>query len=367
MTTHTTDSNGEVEMQIRNALQQEASAYDVPTDLAARTLEAADVRTTLSWRERLAAWFDARKMPRSEGSPSRHTPQWAYAAVLPVVVGLFVVGSVLTDEGGSSQGHSATQTDTAAKSRADVALPTPADGMALPETMEGPYPVPGSVGPVGPAQLVRTVDLEVRVGKGAFERKWSAANNVAARHGGFVTASSSDVQRSGSIGNFTMRVPAAKLEAALADLRRLGTLVRMNRSGYDVSGQLADFDARLRNLRAQEAQLLELLKQAKRVGDVLEIRGRLDGTRQEIEALDGQRAGVKQDVDLSTVQFTLREPSKGSSSNNDESKVERAFEQSGDAFTTTLAGFVLTVGYLGPFALLVLAIWAMLRFRRRGL
>lgn len=412
-TTHTSDSHGEVEMQIRSALQQEASAYDVPGDLAARTLEAVGVRTSLSRRERLAAWLDARKMPSPAGSPPRRTPRWTYAAAVPVVVGLFVVGSVLTDDGRGGQAKSTVTANALLKGGVSGApvpadqgngsagglgsgpqggqgatsspgaatrVPPPEAGLLVPgqpgqgakapepDTVAVPAPIPAPMpggGPVGPARLVRTVDLEVRVRPGEFEQQWSAANNVAERHGGFVTSSSADVQRSGSTGTFVMRVPTDKLEAALTDLRRLGTLVRMNRSGYDVSGQLADSEARLRNLRAQEAQLLELLKQAKSVGDVLEIRGRLDGLRQEIESVDGQRAGVQQDVDLSTIQFTLRDSAKGSTAPQEKSKVERAFTQAGDAFTTTLAGFVLAIGYLGPFAMLILVAWVVLRFRRR--
>lgn len=381
MTTDMTEAEDEVEMQIRNALQHEASAYEVPDDLVARTLEVARERVGLSWREEWAVWFDTRRMARSESRRSRQRPGWIYAAVVPMLAGLFAVGSLVSNQaerfGDESDKSSVSlQRDPTAKALTD-------DGQggdtaekrdsANAKRYESEQLFSGGVPGIAPAataapgttpQLVRTVDLEVSVGKGTFEQKWASANEVAARHGGSVSTSLAELLPAGSNGSLSMRVPASKLEATLADLRRLGTLVRMNRSGTDVSGQLTDFDARLRNLRAQESQLLVLLKQTKRAAEVSDIRGRLDGMRQEIESVDGQRAALQRDVDTSTIQFTLREgPGAGSDS---DSKVERAFDRGGDAFTTTLAGSVIVVGYVGPFALMVLIAW-LLRSRRRAI
>lgn len=384
MTTDMTDQQDEVEMQIRNALQHEASAYEVPDDLMVRTLEAAHDTVGLSRSREWTSWFDVRRMESLGGRRSRRAPRWIYAAVVPMLAGLFAVGNVVSNQAEQLGDKSVTGRNASRGAFNDSALNVDEQGgesaakdVSAGTTFSGGSTerLTGSLEDSAGAladraeagatpQLVRTVDLEVSVGKGMFERKWAAANEVAARHGGFVSTVLSELLPTGSNGSLSIRVPASKLDPTLADLRRLGTLVRMNRSGTDVSGQLTDYEARLRNLRAQESQLLVLLKQTKRAAEVSDIRGRLDGLRQEIESVDGQRAALQRDVDTSTIQFTLRESSR--SRPDPESKVERAFDRGGDAFTTTLAGSVIVAGYVGPFALLVLIAW-LLRSRRRAI
>jgi hypothetical protein len=220
-----------------------------------------------------------------------------------------------------------------------------------------------------PPKIAKTTDLEVRVGKGSFERQWRRAQDVAAKHGGFVTASTTEMlRRRLARGAITIRVPADQLDAATADFRRLGTLVRQSTTGRDVSAQIVDFDARLRSMRAQEAQLLELMRQAKSLSETLEVRTRLDQVRTEIEQVQARRDTTQGQVDFSTLQATIYEPdAEPAGEPVPLGRLGAAWHNALDGVVNIAAGFVVVAGYALPLAAIVLGGWFVARaVRRRG-
>jgi hypothetical protein len=70
---------------------------------------------------------------------------------------------------------------------------------------------------------------------------------------------------------------------------------------------MTDLQARLRNAQAEETQLVDLMKQAGNLSDILDVRNRLNQTRQEIESLQGQINGFQNQVDYSTISATVFE------------------------------------------------------------
>src|SRR5207247_73958 len=87
----------------------------------------------------------------------------------------------------------------------------------------------------------------------------------------------------------TVRVPAASFDNARRDLRALGKVETESIRGEDVTGQLVDFDARIRSLQAQEDALRTLMGRANQVGEILQIQNQLFDVRQQIEQLQAQR------------------------------------------------------------------------------
>jgi hypothetical protein len=72
-------------------------------------------------------------------------------------------------------------------------------------------------------------------------------------------------------------------------------------STYEVTMQLVDLEARLRNLRASETALLELMSRATTVSDVLAVQTQLTSVRSDIESYDAQRASLADQVAMTTV------------------------------------------------------------------
>ena len=103
----------------------------------------------------------------------------------------------------------------------------------------------------------------------------------------------------------TFRVPAASFDAAVLALRAEGTVLSEQISSYEVTMQLVDLEARLRNLRASEAALLELMTQAVTVSDVLSVQAQLTAVRSDIESYDAQRAAIADQVAMTTISVTI--------------------------------------------------------------
>ena len=106
---------------------------------------------------------------------------------------------------------------------------------------------------------------------------------LAERMGGFLVKSITSGQD--AQGAFlAVRVPAERFEEARAEIRKLGVRVESERmEAQDVTRQYVDLDARLRNLRVEEAQYLSIMKRANTVKDTLEVSEKLSNVRGQIE------------------------------------------------------------------------------------
>ncbi len=132
-----------------------------------------------------------------------------------------------------------------------------------------------------------------------------AIGQAAERAGGFV--SDTDLHRDDGIlaGTVTVRVPADQLPDTLGRIEQAGAELRSRElSSQDVTGEVDDVEAQLRNLRALETELVALLAEARAEGGteaVLTVFDRVRGVRDEIERLDGRRATLADLVSLATV------------------------------------------------------------------
>ena len=112
-------------------------------------------------------------------------------------------------------------------------------------------------------------------------------------------------------GSMTLRVPSDSLEEALERLQALATDVHyLNIERQDVTDQYSDLDARLRNLRATETELLALLTEVRerpnaKVEDILAVHRNLTQIREEIETLQGRKNLLDNQIGFSTVRVEL--------------------------------------------------------------
>lgn len=106
----------------------------------------------------------------------------------------------------------------------------------------------------------------------------------------------------------TIRVPADRLDALTGELSKLGEVTNQGESASDVTEQAIDMEARLKNLRAQEAQLRRFFEKATKVSDLLAIEQELARVRGEIEAMDAQLTYLKRQAARATLVVSLTEP-----------------------------------------------------------
>ena len=129
---------------------------------------------------------------------------------------------------------------------------------------------------------------------------------VAERLGGFLVKSVTDGQD--AQGAFlAICVPANRFEEARAEIRKLGIRVDSERvEAQDVTRQYVDLDARLRNLRSEEAQYLSIMKGAHTVKDALEVSEKLSNVRGGIEEQQAEFQALSKQVETVEVDVSLR-------------------------------------------------------------
>jgi hypothetical protein len=154
-------------------------------------------------------------------------------------------------------------------------------------------------------KIIRTSSLELIVQHPAEVAEKITA--LAESMGGYLVSSEGGGQTA-TAGALTIRVPSAQFEAARAEIRKLGLRVQSEKiEAQDVTRQYVDQDASIRNLRAEEAQYLSILKQAGTMKDMLlvteklsEVRGQIEQQQAEFNALSRQIETVALSVSLRT-------------------------------------------------------------------
>jgi hypothetical protein len=214
------------------------------------------------------------------------------------------------------------------------------------------------------AKIIKNADITLQVKDGTFTDHFQHATLVAARHGGFVSSSQTASGKLHS-GTIVIRVPASQFEAALTELKGLGTVMAENITGQDVTSQFVDLQARLRNWESQETVLLRLMNSATTIEDSIKVQRELQDVQLAIEQIRGQLRVLSDQTELSTITTSMAEAGAVPSKPARRSAPSQAWYTGRRVFVGVVTGVVLALGYLIPmaiFALVALLVW--LAFKR---
>lgn len=153
--------------------------------------------------------------------------------------------------------------------------------------------------------VIRTgsVEMEVSSVADAFEQ----VRTIATGAGGFVADSTFVGGEGDHSARLTLRVPADRFGEVVALLRGLAIEVpTIATNARDVTGETADLEATLRNLRAVEAQYVQLLGRANTIGDVLQVQERLNQVRLLIDRTEARRAVLQSQTEMATLTVILQ-------------------------------------------------------------
>jgi hypothetical protein len=162
-------------------------------------------------------------------------------------------------------------------------------------------------------KILRDANLTLEVSKP--EEAQRKITSVAESLGGFVVTSESK-QRQTAEGatqelevNLVIRVPALQFGPALDQIRGTGNRVVQEKiTGQDVTEEFIDLEAHLKTQKALELQFLEIMKQAHKVEDALEVQRQIADVRTEIEKLEGRKRFLENRASLSTITVSLQTP-----------------------------------------------------------
>jgi len=166
--------------------------------------------------------------------------------------------------------------------------------------------IAGAIASSAPVErkIIRTNSLEMVV-----QHPADVANQIAAMAeslGGYLVSSEGGGQAATS-GTLTIRVPSARFEEARAAIRKLGVRVESEKvQADDVTRQYVDQEASIRNLKAEEAQYLAILRQSHTVKDMLNVTEQLSNVRGQIEQQQAEFNALSRQVETVALTVSLR-------------------------------------------------------------
>jgi hypothetical protein len=193
-----------------------------------------------------------------------------------------------------AQGQSAPAKPAAARS---------ASAPAAPQTPADPSTAPAASG----RKVIRNGTLEFEVER--FDDAVMRITKLVDEQGGFVATTDSDKLSNGHMkGTLTLRVPPERLDTLVLTLRGIGDLKSQKISAEDVTKHYTDLDSQLRAARAMEERLLGIIKSGTgQIKDLLAAEKELGVWREKIEAIEGEKRYLDNQVSLSTLVVSLYE------------------------------------------------------------
>ena len=133
-----------------------------------------------------------------------------------------------------------------------------------------------------------------------------AASREIAALGGYASASQRFGDGDDAQATVTYRIPVARWDEALGDLRGLGQKVIDERfSTEEVTAQVVDLEARIANLRTTEAAFQAIMARAEKIDDILTVQAQLTEVRGQIERLTAQKTNLEGQAAFSTLTVTF--------------------------------------------------------------
>jgi hypothetical protein len=161
-------------------------------------------------------------------------------------------------------------------------------------------------------QLIKTAELSLRLE--SIDKAVTQVRRIVQGKQGDIYDFQDD--RSGEKANhreatLVLKVPSPALDETLAEISKLGRVESQSVKSEDVSKQLVDTDARLKNLRQQEGLTQKIMDRSGSVRDILTVSEQLATIRGEIEQLDATAKNLRQQVAYSTINLKVAEIQSG--------------------------------------------------------
>jgi hypothetical protein len=213
---------------------------------------------------------------------------------------------------------------------------------------------------MGP-MIARTASLRVSVKD--FSSARVSVDRIANARQGYVSSLNLSTEKGAPQSlSAKLAIPAAQYDAALADLRALGRVEQEQQSSEEVSAQVVDLDARLKNARETEIQLAEILRtRTGKISDVLEVEREMARVRGEIERMEAGQKQLSNRVAFASIDLTLAEEYQaqfGGAPSSAGRRIRNALVDGYHAAADGLLGVAVFLFNIGP----SLLVWALILF-----
>ncbi|HJP92641.1 MAG TPA: DUF4349 domain-containing protein [Pyrinomonadaceae bacterium] len=162
-------------------------------------------------------------------------------------------------------------------------------------------------------KIIRNADITIEAAS-TTEAQYRVTE-IAEAHGGFVITSEAKQRENMDASKRTFdikliaRVPSGEFGPALEEIKKLaGNIPEAHITSQDVTEDFIDLEARIKTQKALELQFLEIMKQANKVADALEVQRQIAEVRTDIEKLEGRKRFLENRSSLSTITVNIQAP-----------------------------------------------------------
>src|SRR2546423_2355228 len=160
-------------------------------------------------------------------------------------------------------------------------------------------------------KIIRNADIAIEAAS-TTEAQYGVTE-ITEAHGGFVITSEAKQRENMDASKRTFdielvaRVPSPEFGPALEEIKKLASNIpEAHISGQDVTEDFIDLEARIKTQKALELQFLEIMKQANKVADALEVQRQIADVRMDIEKLEGRKRFLENRSRLSTITVNIQ-------------------------------------------------------------
>lgn len=164
-------------------------------------------------------------------------------------------------------------------------------------------------------KLITTVHMSAETDD--FDAFNAAIENKTASVGGYVESASvyngrtlydaANGNRQERYADYILRIPANKLDAFLNEVQDQSNIIDKSRSVEDVTLTYVDIESRKKALQTEYDRLLELVRDAETVEDIIALEERIATVRYEIESIESRLRTFDNQIDYSTVYLNVHE------------------------------------------------------------
>jgi hypothetical protein len=159
--------------------------------------------------------------------------------------------------------------------------------------------------PSAPRRVERAVQLTLTPAPADVQTVADGVVRETQAAGGYVARSSVSTADGGGSAQFTLRIPTASLDDALARLSKLAHVGSLTQHARDITATFTSAAERLSDARAERRALLQALGRASTDRQVASLKARLAENRAEITRRQAALAAVARRANLATVQVAV--------------------------------------------------------------
>jgi hypothetical protein len=296
---------------------------------------------------------------------------WGGAGAAAVIVLLFAIG--LPTRRREQHAEGLAQLAYTEQSRSAETAPSKSAASEVEAFMAQSRPSPPPVPEPTQPMIARTASVSLIVKD--FGPLEATVKAIALRHNGYIASlNSTSPQEAARTLTATLRIPSAQLESVIAELKQFGRVEQESQSGEEVTKEFTDRAARMKNARATEERLLNVLRnRTGQVKDILATEQEIARVRGDIEQMEADQRALQTRVDFASVELSVQEEYKASLQGAPTATGTRLRNAAVEGYRTVVESVIgfgvwalqsLPTVLLWGFVLFVPARWMWKRFRR---